>query len=185
MSNKKVEQRKHEKYNRKKIEAAKKRKTYLSIAGIMAVIIAICVFVGYRIYEDYFKFDRIPVINTSKLAEALDKVLDAGYTASSQDEQTNEQGNDENGNTDETGKTDENGNTDESGKTDENGKTDETEKTGENGKTDETEKTGENGNTDESGKTDENGNTDETGKTDESGNTGNTETKPETTQTPE
>lgn len=126
MSKSKVEQRKYEKHNRKKIEAAKKRKKFFSIAGVVAVIAAVCVFVGYRIYEDYFKFDRIAVIDTSKLSEAINKVSTAGYTEPEEETTEDEQS------TEETGKTEE---TDKSGETE---KTGETEETGKSGETEET-----------------------------------------------
>lgn len=79
MSNVKVEKRKQEKYNRKKIEASKKRKNIIAGVAALAVVAAIAVLLGFRIYDDYFKYDATADINPSDVSTAISAVQQAGY----------------------------------------------------------------------------------------------------------
>lgn len=81
MSNVKVERRKQEKYNRKKIEAAKKRKSTILGATAIAVIVLIAGVLGVRIYDDYFRYDATADINPTDISNAVAAVQQAGYEA--------------------------------------------------------------------------------------------------------
>ena len=77
MSNVKVEKRKQEKYNRKKIEASKKRKNIIAGVAALAVVAAIAVLLGFRIYDDYFKYDATADINPNDVSTAISAVQQA------------------------------------------------------------------------------------------------------------
>lgn len=79
MSNVKVEKRKQEKYNRKKIEAAKKRKNVLVGVAALVVVIAIAAVLGVRIYDDYFRYDATADIDPNGISNAVSAVQQAGY----------------------------------------------------------------------------------------------------------
>lgn len=79
MSNVKVEKRKQEKYNRKKIEASKKRKNVLVGVAALAVVIAIAAVLGVRIYDDYFRYDATADIDPNGISNAVSAVQQAGY----------------------------------------------------------------------------------------------------------
>ena len=79
MSNVKVERRKQEKYNRKKIEAAKKRKNILIGVVALAVVVVLAGILGVRIYDDYFRYDATADIDPNAINNAISAVQQAGY----------------------------------------------------------------------------------------------------------
>lgn len=91
MSNVKVEKRKQEKYNRKKIEAAKKRKNILVGVAALAVVIAIAAVLGVRIYDDYFRYDATADIDPNAVSNAVSAVQQAGYEEPKEEEDKKEE----------------------------------------------------------------------------------------------
>ena len=91
MSNVKVERRKQEKYNRKKIEAAKKRKNVLIGTLALAVVVALAAVLGLRIYDDYFKYDATADIVPSDISNAISDVQQAGYEEPKEEEDKKEE----------------------------------------------------------------------------------------------
>ena len=91
MSNVKVERRKQEKYNRKKIEAAKKRKNILIGTLALAVVVALAAVLGLRIYDDYFKYDATADIVPSDISNAISDVQQAGYEEPKEEEDKKEE----------------------------------------------------------------------------------------------
>ena len=77
MSNAKVERRKHEKYNRKKIEAKRKIKDGIVGVSVALIILAMIGVMFYQIFDDYIKYDTIQEIDLTAMVEALGKVESA------------------------------------------------------------------------------------------------------------
>ena len=86
MSNVKVEKRKQEKYNRKKIEAAKKRKNIIFGVASLVVVIALAAVLGIRIYDDYFKYDATSDIDPNGISNAVSAVQQGGYEEPEEEE---------------------------------------------------------------------------------------------------
>ena len=77
MSNAKVERRKQEKYNRKKIEAKKRLKAVIVTIVTSLILAGIIFIVARQIDQDYFKYDRIANIDVNEMYSALSNVQTA------------------------------------------------------------------------------------------------------------
>ena len=81
MSTAKVEQRKKEKYNRKKILAKQKRHKIYAIIVTVAIGLGVCGWIGKGVFDKYFYYDSIQEIDMESFSSAISALTEAGYGA--------------------------------------------------------------------------------------------------------
>lgn len=91
MSQKKVDQRKQEKYNRKKIMAREKRNNFLMKLAGWTIIIAFIGFFGYSCYEKWGPEEKVEAATYALSDKEISSVFEA-YTAESEEDTTEGQG---------------------------------------------------------------------------------------------
>ena len=91
MSQKNVDQRKQEKYNRKKIMAREKRNNFLMKLAGWTIIIAFIGFFGYSCYEKWGPEEKVEAATYALSDKEISSVFEA-YTAESEEDTTEGQG---------------------------------------------------------------------------------------------
>ena len=81
MSTAKVEKRKQEKYNRKKILAKQKRHKIYAIVITVAIALGVCGWIGKSVYDKYFYYDSVQAVDMEKFSSAISALQEAGYGA--------------------------------------------------------------------------------------------------------
>ena len=81
MSTAKVEKRKQEKYNRKKILAKQKRHKIYAIVITAAIVLGVCGWIGKSVYDKYFYYDSVQAVDMEAVSSAISALTEAGYGA--------------------------------------------------------------------------------------------------------